>query len=75
MTAVSRAAVGALAGIAATAAMTLTMSLLFRHLTRRSHYPLPPRELIEAIDPTKSVMTTERARARATTLAHLDTAR
>ena len=70
MSAVNRASVGALAGIAATAAMTAAMTLLFRHLSSRSRYPLPPRELIEALDPTRRIVTTDRARARATTFAH-----
>jgi hypothetical protein len=40
---------GALAGIAATAAMTVAMNRMFRALPERERYPLPPRELTEAV--------------------------
>lgn len=39
---------GALAGVAATAAMTLTMNRLFKSLTDEDRYALPPRELVGA---------------------------
>jgi hypothetical protein len=39
---------GALAGVAATAAMTLTMNRLFKSLPDEDRYALPPRELVGA---------------------------
>ena len=43
----SRLLIGALAGIAATAAMTSAMSRLHQKLPEEERYPLPPRELTE----------------------------
>jgi uncharacterized membrane protein YagU involved in acid resistance len=37
--------IGALAGIAATAAMTIAAGAMFRRLPRAERYPLPPREI------------------------------
>ena len=42
---------GALAGLAATASMTLAMELLWRRLPEDLRYPLPPREIIDQILP------------------------
>jgi hypothetical protein len=42
---------GAIAGFAATAAMTSAMTRLTRLLPRRQRYPLPPREIVEALLP------------------------
>ena len=39
--------IGAIAGIVATTAMTLSMAAMFRRLDRPERYPLPPRELTE----------------------------
>ena len=39
--------IGAVAGVVATTAMTLSMAAMFRHLARSERYPLPPRELTE----------------------------
>ena len=38
---------GAIAGVVATAAMTVSMDALFRQLPDNERYPLPPRELTE----------------------------
>ena len=43
------AAIGAIAGLAATAAMTVAASAMFRSLPERERYPLPPRELTEQV--------------------------
>ncbi|MGQ7791772.1 hypothetical protein ACUN0C_05110 [Faunimonas sp. B44] len=40
---------GGLAGIAATAAMTVAMRRLWRELPARERYPLPPREITERL--------------------------
>jgi hypothetical protein len=68
---VSRFLLGAAAGVAATAAMTVAMRALFPKLPERSRYPLPPRELIEAVDRGRTLLRAEEGRRRATTLAHL----
>ena len=39
--------IGAIAGVVATTAMTLSMAAMFRRLARPERYPLPPRELTE----------------------------
>ena len=39
--------VGAIAGVAATVAMTLAAAAMHRHLPESQRYPLPPRELTE----------------------------
>lgn len=44
-----RLAVGAVAGLVATAPMTLTMLALHRFLPRRERYALPPREITETV--------------------------
>ena len=40
---------GALAGLAATAPMTLVMKLMHEQLPREEKYPLPPRQVTEAV--------------------------
>jgi uncharacterized membrane protein YagU involved in acid resistance len=39
--------IGAIAGVVATTAMTLSMAAMFRRLAHPERYPLPPRELTE----------------------------
>jgi uncharacterized membrane protein YagU involved in acid resistance len=41
---------GAIGGMLAAAPMTLVMEVQFRRLTRSQRYPLPPRELTEAME-------------------------
>lgn len=43
------AVIGAVAGVVATAAMTLAAQALFRRLPKAERYPLPPRELTERV--------------------------
>lgn len=43
------AVVGAVAGVVATAAMTVVAAALFERLPRQQRYPLPPRELTERV--------------------------
>ncbi|HWW77795.1 MAG TPA: hypothetical protein VNZ44_20490, partial [Pyrinomonadaceae bacterium] len=45
----NRVLLGALAGLAATAPMTLVMKLAHRELPREEQYPLPPRQVTEGI--------------------------
>lgn len=45
---------GALAGLTATTAMTCFMRLTFDHLPMQHRYPLPPRELTDAVASTGS---------------------
>lgn len=45
----SRLIIGALAGVVGTAVMTAAMSRAHRLLPKREQYPLPPREITEAI--------------------------
>jgi uncharacterized membrane protein YagU involved in acid resistance len=69
--AMDRALVGALAGIAGTVAMTAVMRALHRRLPPGQRYPLPPREIIEGSlpDPVKHE-TGEQGRRTATLAAH-----
>ncbi len=68
----SRALLGAVAGIAGTVAMTAAMRVLFNALPPDRRYPLPPRELVEAMHSARAVtMEEDRSRARASMLAHL----
>jgi hypothetical protein len=50
----SRLLIGAIAGIVGTAAMTATMRRLHRKLPASERYPLPPREITDAIAPATS---------------------
>jgi hypothetical protein len=43
------ATIGAIAGIAATVAMTLAADAMHRRLPRREQYPLPPREITQSL--------------------------
>ena len=63
---------GALAGIAATATMTLVMGILHRRLPRRDRYPLPPREITSRIAQAAGVHAhmDERQRVDATLASH-----
>ncbi len=45
----NRILLGALAGLAATAPMTLAMKLMHEQLPREEQYPLPPRQVTEGI--------------------------
>jgi hypothetical protein len=45
----NRILLGALAGLAATAPMTLAMKLLHEELPREERYPLPPRQVTEGL--------------------------
>jgi uncharacterized membrane protein YagU involved in acid resistance len=45
----NRILLGALAGLAATAPMTLAMKLMHEQLPREERYPLPPRQVTEGI--------------------------
>ncbi len=45
----NRILLGALAGLAATAPMTLAMKLMHERLPREEQYPLPPRQVTEGI--------------------------
>ena len=45
----NRILLGALAGLAATAPMTLAMKLLHEQLPREERYPLPPRQVTEGL--------------------------
>jgi uncharacterized membrane protein YagU involved in acid resistance len=47
----SRLLAGAIAGFAATVAMTAAMNRLYRRLPPSEHYPLPPREITEQLLP------------------------
>ena len=47
----SRLLIGAIAGFAATVAMTATMNRLHRRLPAPERYPLPPREITESLVP------------------------
>ncbi|MPY71120.1 MAG: hypothetical protein GEU92_13650 [Alphaproteobacteria bacterium] len=49
------AVVGAIAGIAATAVMTVSAASLYERLPRADRYPLPPRELTERVASTAGV--------------------
>ncbi|HYG54267.1 MAG TPA: hypothetical protein VD965_03110 [Burkholderiales bacterium] len=64
--------VGALAGLAATAAMTLAMGALWRRLPRRERYPLPPREITSTLAARTGIERhlDERQRVDATLLSH-----
>lgn len=43
------ATIGAIAGVAATVAMTLAADAMHRRLPRRERYPLPPREITQSL--------------------------
>lgn len=45
----NRVLLGALAGLAATAPMTLAMKLMHEQLPREEQYPLPPRQVTEGV--------------------------
>ena len=45
----SRLLIGAIAGIAGTMAMSATMRRLHKRLPARERYPLPPREIVDAV--------------------------
>ena len=45
----NRILLGALAGLAATAPMTLAMKLMHEALPRHEQYPLPPRQVTEGM--------------------------
>ena len=45
----NRILLGALAGLAATAPMTLAMKLMHEQLPREEQYPLPPRQVTEGL--------------------------
>src|SRR5690606_16778989 len=62
--ALHRLLVGGLSGIVATMAMTMAMRRMHRMLDREEAYPLPPREIIEELNPAL-----HETKARATTLA------
>lgn len=47
----TRILLGAIAGFAATVAMTSTMMRIHRELPRKERYPLPPREIAQALLP------------------------
>ncbi len=62
--------VGALAGMAATAAMTLAMGALFRRLPVRDRYPLPPREITTRVTNAAGLELAERRQVEATLASH-----
>jgi hypothetical protein len=64
--AASRATLGAVAGYAATLAMTALMQRLHERLPQHERYPLTPREIIQTLAPAKG----ENATATRTLLAH-----
>jgi hypothetical protein len=66
LNAASRAALGAIAGYAATLAMTALMQRLHERLPQGERYPLTPREITETLAPAKD----EDATATRTLLAH-----
>ena len=51
----NRVLLGALAGLAATAPMTLAMKLMHEQLPREERYPLPPRQVTEGLAETAGV--------------------
>jgi hypothetical protein len=64
--------IGALAGIAATAAMTIAAGAMFRRLPRAERYPLPPREITAKVAEMARVdqLQTERERVDAALALH-----
>jgi len=66
----SRLLIGAIAGFAATVAMTAAMSRLHRRLPARDRYPLPPREIVESTARQAGVELADEAAMDVTTAAH-----
>ena len=67
----NRLLLGALAGLAGTAAMTAAMRAMHRHLPPPERYPLPPREIIQASVPERiEVALGEQGRRDLTLAAH-----
>jgi hypothetical protein len=71
MSATNRLLLGALAGIAATCAMTAAARAMHRRLPASERYPLPPREIVESgLPATTKRSLDEHGRQAATMAAH-----
>jgi uncharacterized membrane protein YagU involved in acid resistance len=70
MSATNRILLGALAGIAATCAMTAAARAMHRRLPAPERYPLPPREIVESGLPVAERSLDEHGRRTATIAAH-----